>query len=243
MSRDGKLIGYGLLLCAAALTGFLCWGIAGIRADFASAAGSIAAIPPSVRTAVAGVTDATSAVRSIVPEITRPCKGLGLTPEQAADACGFLAETKLAEVHVRDAVTTTQLQVAGSQKLMNAAASAITGAAGDLQAATGHLDDAIDQGKTTIASLQPAIDNLPDIETNAQLAIAHIDALASSDEVKNIILNGAKTSASVASIANEADKVAAKEGNSILHPNPWKASYPWMMLGAKTGACIWAGAC
>jgi hypothetical protein len=243
MSRTGKVIGVGLLLCAATLTGFLCWAIVGIHADFASAAASVGAIPPTIQSATKSVTDASSAVQTavqtVVPEVTRPCRGKG----DATDNCGFLAETKKVEAKLGDAVVTTQLQVQNSQTLMLAAAKAIAGAGEDIHTATGHLDTAIDTANSAVAALQPPLQKLPSIEDAAQLAITHIDALSQSPNIQKTIANGALITTSFASMADTGARVAKKEGDSILHPSPWKAFYPWAMIGAKTAACIWAGAC
>lgn len=150
MSRNSTIATVTGCCCAVALSSFLCWFLYQERQDSravtSSATAAVSLIAKQLTKNADGFDQTRAVLTAVVTEFTRPCQGRGDDPNK----CGLLAQVKATAIRLGDAVVTTQLQVKNSQRIMNAAADALTGAAADVHSATIHADGAVDELQTDL---------------------------------------------------------------------------------------------
>lgn len=189
----------------------------------------------TVQGARTGLSDVFSESRDVTIALLKPCK------PGKPETCGLIPAVRDVATDTGSAVEQMSLQVQSTQPLLQTAAASITDV-------SSHLNTAIDAATQTTLQAQGDLGTLNgSILASRGLLEAYtqsgntLNELLNRPAIPKIIDNAAGITGSAADMLAIGDQVEAKATHDYLHPskNPWvrdwKATYPWLLIGAQAG--------
>lgn len=209
MTRDGKIIGYGLLACAAALTGFLCWVLVGVRADSAALTASVSATAASYG--------------AVAEQIARPCnsvdaRGRALPNGTLCDVRELAQLLKLDTARVTTDYDHERSQfdaMNGQERDLAAKSSALLSTSTD---AVGQLRTDLVTLNGVIAAARPAVDSLSGTAQAGTTAFSDLDTILKSPVMTATAGNVQTITGNFAGMSTD----ARVKFHDLLYPPPCK---------------------